>query len=102
MVLIDDEYIKENRKITAYLLAAFRYGLEASNLRPLTRLQERLQKKLGANAYPFWFQIPAHSASSVTLQPAQGDTGKPCGVDFELKTVVGCLDGTSAEKPKKQ
>jgi beta-arrestin len=24
----------------------------------------------------------------VTLQPAPGDTGKPCGVDYELKTFV--------------
>jgi len=24
----------------------------------------------------------------VTLQPAAGDTGKPCGVDYELKTYV--------------
>ena len=24
----------------------------------------------------------------MTLQPAAGDTGKPCGVDYELKTYV--------------
>lgn len=36
--------------------------------RPLTRLQERLKKKLGDNAFPFWFEIPSNSASSVTLQ----------------------------------
>ncbi|KAM3727279.1 Beta-arrestin arr-1 [Dirofilaria immitis] len=125
MVLIDEDYIRENRKITAYLLAAFRYGREdldvlgltfrkdlisqtfqvypvdTSHLRPLTRLQERLKKKLGTNAYPFWFQIPTHSASSVTLQPAQGDTGKPCGVDFELKTVVESLEGNNIDKPRK-
>lgn len=35
------------------------------------------------------FQIPANSPCSVTLQPANGDTGKPCGVDYELKTYVG-------------
>ncbi|VDN02265.1 unnamed protein product [Thelazia callipaeda] len=125
MVLIDEAYINENRTVTAYLLAAFRYGREDldvlgltfrkdlisqifqvypvdnSHLRPLTRLQERLKKKLGPNAYPFWFQIPAHSASSVTLQPAQGDTGKPCGVDFELKTIVGCAEGSNLDKPRK-
>ena len=49
---------------------------DESKKRPLTRLQERLKKKLGDNAYPFWFTIPAKSASSVTLQPAPGDTGK--------------------------
>uniref|UniRef100_A0A1I8ET45 Arrestin_C domain-containing protein n=1 Tax=Wuchereria bancrofti TaxID=6293 RepID=A0A1I8ET45_WUCBA len=125
MVLIDENYIKENRKITAHLLEAFRYGREdldvlgltfrkdlisqtfqvypvdTLHLRPLTRLQERLKKKLGTNAYPFWFQIRTHSASSVTLQPAQGDTGKPCGVDFELKTTVESLEGSSIDEPKK-
>jgi len=123
MVLVDEDYIRANKKITVHLLAAFRYGREDLDVlgltfrkdlisqffqafppdiekqRPLTRLQERLKKKLGANAYPFWFEIPPHSASSVTLQPAQGDTGKPCGVDYEIKTVVG--SDFNIEKPKK-
>lgn len=43
-------------------------------------LQERLLKKLGANAFPFFFELPPHCPASVTLQPAPGDTGKPCGV----------------------
>nr|CAD2159601.1 unnamed protein product [Meloidogyne enterolobii] len=125
MVLIDDEYIKASKKVSVQLLAAFRYGREdldvlgltfrkdlisqnfqifppnpLPNNRPMTRLQERLKKKLGNNAFPFWFEIPPNSASSVTLQPAQGDTGKPCGVDYEVKTIVG--GGDSQEKPKKQ
>uniref|UniRef100_A0A1I7XVE7 Arrestin_C domain-containing protein n=1 Tax=Heterorhabditis bacteriophora TaxID=37862 RepID=A0A1I7XVE7_HETBA len=120
MVLIDDEYINEEKKITAHLLAAFRYGREDLDVlgltfrkdlisqqyqvfpvdssqpdRPLTRLQERLKRKLGNNAYPFWFEVPARSASSVTLQPAPGDTGKPCGVDYELKTLVGAQEVSS-------
>jgi hypothetical protein len=33
-------------------------------------------------------QIPPNAPASVTLQPAAGDTGKPCGVDYELKTFV--------------
>ena len=123
MVLIDDDYIKSGKKVTVQLLAAFRYGREdldvlgltfrkdlisqffqvyplnqASHVRPMTRLQERLKKKLGGNSFPFWFEIPPNSASSVTLQPAQGDTGKPCGVDYEIKTMVG---SDSQEKPKK-
>ena len=123
MVLIDDDYIKSGKKVTVQLLAAFRYGREdldvlgltfrkdlisqffqvyplnqASHVRPMTRLQERLKKKLGDNSFPFWFEIPPNSASSVTLQPAQGDTGKPCGVDYEIKTMVG---SDSQEKPKK-
>ncbi|KAI6210927.1 Arrestin-C domain-containing protein [Aphelenchoides besseyi] len=121
MVMIDDDYIRQNKKVTVQLLAAFRYGREDLDVlgltfrkdlisqfyqvypptepqRPCTRLQERLQKKLGPNAFPFWFEIPPNSASSVTLQPAPGDTGKPCGVDYELKTVVG---NDSTDKPKK-
>ena len=48
---------------------------EESPKRPLTRLQERLVKKLGENAYPFFFELPPHCPASVTLQPAPGDTG---------------------------
>ncbi|CAI5456743.1 unnamed protein product [Caenorhabditis angaria] len=125
MVLVDDEYIKDGKKITAHLLAAFRYGREDLDVlgltfrkdlisqqyqvyppdpknqeRPLTRLQERLKRKLGANAFPFWFEVLPRSASSVTLQPAPGDTGKPCGVDYELKTLVGGVEPVN-DKPKK-
>jgi beta-arrestin len=123
MVLVDEDYIRAGKQITVQLLAAFRYGREdldvlgltfrkdlisqffqvypvvTETARPLTRLQERLRKKLGENAFPFWFEIPPNSASSVTLQPAQGDTGKPCGVDYELKTVVG--NESALDKPKK-
>ncbi|VDK47898.1 unnamed protein product [Cylicostephanus goldi] len=116
MVLVDEETVREGRRVTATLLAAFRYGREdldvlgltfrkdlisqqyqvfpptpSQTTRPLTRLQERLKRKLGDLAFPFWFEIPPRSASSVTLQPAPGDTGKPCGVDYELKTIVGIV-----------
>lgn len=110
VVLIDPEYVKE-RKVFGNVLAAFRYGREdldvlgltfrkdlylaseqifpqVNTSRPITRLQERLVKKLGANAYPFFFELPPHCPASVTLQPAPGDTGKPCGVDYELKAFV--------------
>uniref|UniRef100_A0AC34QSU5 Arrestin C-terminal-like domain-containing protein n=1 Tax=Panagrolaimus sp. JU765 TaxID=591449 RepID=A0AC34QSU5_9BILA len=124
MVLIDEEYIRQKKKIIVQLNAAFRYGREdldvlgltfrkdlikqtfqvyppeIVNQKPLSRLQERLKKKLGENSFPFWFEIPPHSASSVTLQPAQGDTGKPCGVDYELRTIVAG-DGTNIDRPRK-
>ncbi|XP_065221088.1 beta-arrestin-2 isoform X2 [Planococcus citri] len=112
VVLIDEDYMKD-RKVFGHILAAFRYGREDLDVlgltfrkelflaaeqiypqkqtpeRPLTRLQERLMKKLGTHAFPFYFELPAHSPTSVTLQPAPGDTGKPCGVDYELKAFVG-------------
>ena len=82
VVLVDPDYIKE-RKVFGHVLAAFRYGREdldvlgltfrkdlylASdqifptleekiNKRPMTRLQERLVKKLGPNAFPFFFEV---------------------------------------------
>ncbi|KAK0163220.1 hypothetical protein PV327_006925 [Microctonus hyperodae] len=124
VVLIDPDYVKD-RKVFGHVLAAFRYGREdldvlgltfrkdlylaAEQIYPvvpgsqppkeLTRLQERLVKKLGANAYPFYFELPPHCPASVTLQPAPGDTGKPCGVDYELKAFVG---ETQDDKPHKR
>jgi len=125
VVLVDPEYLKD-RKVYGHVLAAFRYGREdldvlgltfrkdlylASsqifppledaevNKRPLTRLQERLIKKLGANAFPFFFELPPHCPASVTLQPAPGDTGKPCGIDYEMKAYVG---DTVEDKPHKR
>ncbi|XP_076260880.1 beta-arrestin protein kurtz isoform X2 [Rhynchophorus ferrugineus] len=124
VVLIDPDYVKE-RKVFGHVLAAFRYGREdldvlgltfrkdlylaseqiypqdeaTPNTRPLTRLQERLIKKLGSNAFPFYFELPPHCPASVTLQPAPGDTGKPCGVDYELKAFVG---DSQDDKPHKR
>ncbi|VDO80434.1 unnamed protein product [Haemonchus placei] len=110
MVLVDEETVREGRRVTATLLAAFRYGREdldvyppnpSQQTRPLTRLQERLKRKLGDLAFPFWFEVPPRSASSVTLQPAPGDTGKPCGVDYELKTIVGTPDSTTSDRQRR-
>ncbi|CAG0906182.1 unnamed protein product, partial [Cyprideis torosa] len=72
---------------------------QAETQKPLTRLQERLMKKLGKNACPFFFELPPNCPASVTLQPAQGDTGKPCGIDYELKCYVS---ETPEEKPHKR
>ena len=79
-MLVDPEYLKD-RKVFTHVLAAFRYGREdldvlgltfrkdlflasvqvyppqKENQRPLTRLQERLIKKLGPNAHPFFFEV---------------------------------------------
>lgn len=65
----------------------------------LMAFQERLMKKLGPHAFPFYFELPPHCPASVTLQPAPGDTGKPCGVDYELKAFVG---ETQDDKPHKR
>jgi len=120
VVLVDPDYVK-GRKVFGHVLAAFRYGREdldvlgltfrkdlyiaseqiypVGNIRTPTRLQERLIKKLGPNAIPFYFELPPHCPASVTLQPAAGDTGKPCGVDYEFKAFVG---DTAEDKPHKR
>ncbi|XP_074601386.1 beta-arrestin protein kurtz isoform X2 [Brevipalpus obovatus] len=124
VVLVDLDYVKD-RRVFGHILAAFRYGredldvlgltfrkdlylaseqiypvLEENSKKPRTRLQERLMKKLGSsNAFPFFFELPPHCPASVTLQPAPGDTGKPCGVDYELKTYVA---DSLEEKPHRR
>ncbi|XP_060032804.1 beta-arrestin-1 isoform X11 [Erinaceus europaeus] len=119
VVLVDPEYLKERREplaptVYVTLTCAFRYGREDLDVlgltfrkdlfvanvqsfppapedkKPLTRLQERLIKKLGEHAYPFTFEIPPNLPCSVTLQPGPEDTGKSlssqaCGVDYEVK-----------------
>ncbi|UYV65915.1 ARRB1 [Cordylochernes scorpioides] len=116
VVLVDPDFVGD-QKVFGHVLAAFRYGREDLDVlgltfrkdlylaseqiypppaqdsgdpppRPPSRLQERLIKKLGPNAHPFYFELPPHCPASVTLQPAPGDTGKPCGVDYELKAYV--------------
>uniref|UniRef100_A0A8C9ETC0 S-arrestin n=1 Tax=Pavo cristatus TaxID=9049 RepID=A0A8C9ETC0_PAVCR len=50
----------------------------------LSHLQESLLKKLGKNAYPFFFTVN-YLPCSVCLQPSPRDVDKSCGVDFEVK-----------------
>ena len=82
-----------------YLASSQIYPVQEENKKPLTRLQERLMKKLGENAFPFYFELPPHCPASVTLQPAPGDTGKPCGIDYEMKAFVG---DAADDKPHKR
>ncbi|GAA57584.1 beta-arrestin, partial [Clonorchis sinensis] len=73
-------------------------GIDAGPQR-LTRLQERLMKKLGNNAFPFYFKLPPDAPASVMLQPGPNENGKPCGVDYELRTYVA--DGTDDKLQKR-
>lgn len=54
-----------------------------------TNLQERLYKKLGSNSFPFYLQMPRDAPASVALQQGQEETGRPCGVHWELRVFVG-------------
>uniref|UniRef100_A0A8C7Z8X7 Arrestin-C n=1 Tax=Oryzias sinensis TaxID=183150 RepID=A0A8C7Z8X7_9TELE len=55
---------------------------------PSTPLQESLLKKVGDQGCPFTFQMPLNLPCSVSLQPGTGDSGKACGVDFEVKAYI--------------
>lgn len=50
-----------SRRKDLYLSTQQCFPTAAAGARPLTRLQERLLKKLGANAFPFYFEVPPHS-----------------------------------------
>ncbi|NXC41802.1 ARRS protein, partial [Penelope pileata] len=107
VVLVDPTMLK-GKKVYVTLTCAFRYGQEDIDVIGLTfrrdlffsrvqvyppenkpeslsHLQESLLKKLGKNAYPFFFTFPDYLPCSVCLQPAPRDVDKSCGVDFEVK-----------------
>uniref|UniRef100_A0A8C6M7X4 Arrestin-like N-terminal domain-containing protein n=1 Tax=Nothobranchius furzeri TaxID=105023 RepID=A0A8C6M7X4_NOTFU len=98
VILVDPDYLKD-RKVFVTLTCAFRYGREDLDVLGLSfrkdlyistfqvrstrpkrtsecRLQDRLLKKLGQHAHPFYFTIPQNLPCSVTLQPGPEDTGK--------------------------
>ncbi|XP_056670761.1 S-arrestin [Monodelphis domestica] len=120
VVLVDPELVKDKRVFVS-LTCAFRYGQEDIDIIGLTfrrdlyfsrvqayppagaapaptPMQESLQKKLGAHAYPFLLTFPDYLPCSVALQPAPQDVGKCCGVDFEVKAYA--TDGTEHDEEK--
>ncbi|XP_063376687.1 arrestin homolog [Cydia fagiglandana] len=112
VVVLDEEYVR-GRKVWGQVVCTFRYGREEDEVMGLnfykelflaseqlypppekrnwepTRTQERLIKKLGANAFAFRLTVPAGAPGSVTLQPALEDEGEPCGVHYYVKLFVG-------------
>uniref|UniRef100_A0A8C5B5N8 Arrestin-C n=1 Tax=Gadus morhua TaxID=8049 RepID=A0A8C5B5N8_GADMO len=99
------------RKVFVYLACAFRYGSEDLDVIGLscrrdiwvkrvqvfpviaggigkTPMQEALVKKAGEQAHHFSFEMPTNLPCSVALQPGPNDSGKACGVDFELKAYI--------------
>lgn len=113
VVLLDQNYVDTGRKIWGQLICSFRYGREedevmglnfqkdlyltSEQLYPptektqdnLTKLQDRLLRKLGPNAIPFTFKFPQSAPSSVTLQPGEDESGEPCGVSYVVKIYSG-------------
>ncbi|KAL7299704.1 hypothetical protein TKK_0007459 [Trichogramma kaykai] len=113
VVLLDQGYVDTQRRVWIQLICSFRYGREEDEVmglnfqkelylaseqlfpptrkteRNLSKLQERLLRKLGPNAVPFTFEFPATSPSSVTLQPGPDEHGEPCGVTYTIKVFAG-------------
>lgn len=114
LFVLDSDYMADNRKIFGQVVCSFRYGREADEMMGLnfqkelylaseqlypppektrarqpTKLQERLQKKLGPNAFAFSFEIPASAPASVILQKGKDDPGSPCGVEYYVKLFSG-------------
>lgn len=109
--MLDEEYVREERKLFGQVVCSFRYGREEDevmglnfqkelylaseqvfpvsekNEKPRSKMQERLLKKLGPNAYPFTFEIPPSAPASVTLQQSREETGAPCGVQYFVKVI---------------
>ncbi|XP_039278614.1 arrestin homolog [Nilaparvata lugens] len=112
VALLHDDYVKD-RKVFGQVICSFRYGREEDEVmglnfqkdlylaseqiyppkegkeQNLTKLQERLVKKLGPNAVPFTFTINPSAPASVTLQPGPEDEGHPCGVQYFVKLFTG-------------
>ncbi|XP_049930918.1 S-arrestin a isoform X4 [Epinephelus moara] len=109
VIIIDPEAL-QGRKVFVTLSCTFRYGRDDMDVMgiafrrelylstrqvypPLqdrekgihTRMQAKLLRKLGDNAYPFFFEFPDNLPCSVALQPAPHDVGKQCAVEFEIK-----------------
>lgn len=108
IIVLDDEYVREKRKIFGQVVCSFRYGREEDEVMGLnfqkelylvseqvypqterknepSKLQERLLKKLGPNAFPFTFNIQPSCPASVILQQGTDDSGEPCGVAYFVK-----------------
>ncbi|XP_025418900.1 arrestin homolog isoform X2 [Sipha flava] len=111
VVVVENDYL-QGRKVFGMVSTTYRYGrdedevmgvkfskemiLASSQIVPpikqvtdLTPIQKKLIKKFGSgNAFPFVFNFPPNSPSSVTLQPGDDDSGKPLGVEYNIRTYV--------------
>jgi len=116
VIVVESGYL-QGRRVFGQLVCSFRYGRENDEVMGLnfqkdlflaseqlyppkditpTKLQERLMKKLGPDALPFTFKMPANAPPSVTIQT--GDEGKPCGVEYYIKIFVGEGEEDKAHK----
>lgn len=117
VVLVDNDYLR-GRKVFGSVQVTYRFGREEDEVMGLnfskditlttsqiypsadriepTDVQDRLIKKLGANAYPFCIEIPQNAPCSIQLQ---SESQKPLGVIYQLSVFVAEDEG---EKPHKR
>ncbi|XP_029026211.1 S-arrestin b [Betta splendens] len=113
VVVIDPVQLK-GRKVYVMLSCTFRYGRQDVDVMGVafrrdlflatrqvfpelqdkerlvhTKIQRKLLRKLGDNAFPFFFEFPDNLPCSVALQPGPSDEGKKCAVEFEVKAFCG-------------
>ncbi|KAK7078648.1 Arrestin (or S-antigen), C-terminal domain [Halocaridina rubra] len=120
VVVVDNDYLR-GRRVYAAVTVTYRFGREedevmglnfskeltlcsqqiypcTSTLEP-TNVQDRLMKKLGANAYPFAITVPENAPVSVQLHSGEEESSKPLGVIYELCVFVG---DNADERPHKR
>ncbi|CAM4596202.1 unnamed protein product [Leuciscus chuanchicus] len=123
VLLVDPEQLK-GKKAYASLSCVFRYGRDDTDVMGisfkreiymatrqiypplqdkeqgiLTKVQDKLLRKLGDNAYPFFFEFPDNLPCSVGIQPSPKDSGKYCAVQFEVKAF--CAESQNAKVRKR-
>ncbi|XP_034470148.1 S-antigen; retina and pineal gland (arrestin) a [Hippoglossus hippoglossus] len=122
-VILTDPEALQGRKVFVTLSCTFRYGRDDMDVMgiafrrelylatrqvypPLqdrekgihTKSQARLLRKLGDNAYPFFFEFPDNLPCSVAMQPTPHDVGKQCAVEFEIKAFSAESQDTKVRK----
>ncbi|XP_020370169.2 beta-arrestin-1-like, partial [Rhincodon typus] len=80
----DIEMIGQAFKRDLYVSTIQVYPPTGGQVKPLTKTQERLMRKIGDKALPFCFEFPNHLPCSVCLQPGANDPEKFCSVAFEV------------------
>ncbi|XP_071546571.1 uncharacterized protein [Panulirus ornatus] len=120
VVVVDNDYLR-GRKVYASVTVTYRFGREEDEVMGLSfskemqlasqqiypstiqsepnGVQDRLIKKLGANAYPFAVTLPEHAPCSVQLHSGEDESTKPLGVIYDLRVFVG---DNSDEKPHRR
>jgi len=120
VVVCDNDYLR-GRRVYAVVTVTYRFGREEDEVMGLnfskeltlcsqqiypntstnepTNVQDRLMKKLGANAYPFAITIPESAPTSVQLHTGEESTSKPLGVIYDLCVFVG---DNGDERPHKR